>query len=227
VAIAVQDTIDKIRKRWPDYTEAEILEELASAFTEMLKDVRLVHETLTLASIVSGTSPYAIAGVIKIWTARWEPSSDSSGWIPLLATSIKVLERDTPDFRVPPSQSGSTPTHYYIDTPITGTGAKSLGLWPIPTVASSSGYPRVRLEVTKPWTVSKTGYWPETLDTDSALVAAVCEERSAQLGKTEDERYWSDKKDKEVGKMREMFEYQANEYNPKYQHAPEQIGRRV
>lgn len=142
MAVLVSDITAAVRDHltdFPDDTDARVLRLANDAHTDIVRSVRIYPlDVVDLNALVVGTQEYALdPDVFRVWSATYMTSA--TDYQVLRETSIDELDIEARTWR---NLNPSRPYAYY-DL------AAYIGLVPAPDVATSAGYPLVRMLTTK------------------------------------------------------------------------------
>lgn len=143
----VQNVVDKFRRRYPTCSSERGIEIFNDVHRELCSRCQLRNLVETVP-VTSGVGEYDLAAeVVTIHEAYYERSSDPSTWTSLLERSLDEYVARRRGWRA--TSASSEPLEYYVTSAVSGNSSKAqLGLWPLPSISSSDGYPRVRVYAT-------------------------------------------------------------------------------
>jgi hypothetical protein len=149
MAFTVTSVIDQIVSRYRDLDRATALAFLQQVHTDLLTECRIVAD-LENISLVAGTRVYPLdADILKIWSASlYKSTSDSLG---LEMGSLRDLERYEDRWQTAPQ---SQPRMVYQEH--ASSGARQLGVFPVPNATAVTAYPTVRLSVARNQTLGES-----------------------------------------------------------------------
>lgn len=132
----VAQVIAKFRRRYPQCGEGRALELFNDVHGELCTRCPLENETFAVA-LEAGEAEYPLPSkVVSIREAYYERSSDPADWLVLFERSLDEYALRRKGWRT--ETSVSEPLEYYVSGGV-------IGFWPLPSLSSVDGYPRVRL----------------------------------------------------------------------------------
>lgn len=143
----VQNVVDRFRRRYPTCAADQAVEIFNDVHRELCSRCQLRNLVETVL-LTEGQGEYDLAAeVLTIHEAYYERTSDASTWTSLVERSLDeyvVLRRG---WRATTSEA--EPAEYYVTSAASGNSSKAqIGLWPVPALSSSDGFPRVRVYAT-------------------------------------------------------------------------------
>lgn len=143
MAFLVQTVVTRLRRAYPDITEAVALELVNEVHQELCLDLPLIVTTEDI-TLTAGTREYALnENTLRVWAAEYVTSAADGARTSLLETDLSLLYKISPNWR---AGGRGTPTRFYISRSSTD---YVVGIDPNPASSTSGGYPIVRLHVSR------------------------------------------------------------------------------
>jgi hypothetical protein len=159
--------IAKVQRYFPDATSEIITDLLNDIHSELNEQyaLRVTEEGFT--ALTTTDREYSLSEeVLAVWSAVYHSSATASHR--LTETSIDELDEESGNWR---ALASGTPRRFYLSTNTTGA---VLGLHPRPDTASSSGYPKVVLHVSKRDSLGSGESLPASLRSSRVYVVGAC-----------------------------------------------------
>ena len=152
--------LSEVKSHFESFDENFALSRLQATHNDILRNIRVrPDETAEMTSMVAGTSEYDTpTGVLRIWEAAWYDSATDHR--PLTPRSVDELDDQTKGVW---RRADSGDPMYYDER-----GAKII-FYPAPDTATSAGYPKAVLYVSKTQTLTMATSLPDVPDWDAWL----------------------------------------------------------